>query len=139
MSFKSPSNQYLQQPGGPEALVDAFASAYALVAYADSDLDRLESARYLEAAEAHHVLADVPHARLAARLNQIARDIFDGGEKGYASAVDKVAAVSNDADARDAVIAAARAAIVANREIKPVEEAALANLATALGIDAADI
>ncbi len=85
------------------------------------------------------MLADVPHARLAARLNQIARDIFDGGEKGYASAVDKVAAVSNDADARDAVIAAARAAIVANREIKPVEEAALANVATALGIDAADI
>lgn len=141
MKFRSPSEQFIK-PGGDgsvDRLVHAFAAAWALIGCADGDLDRLEMARFLEAAANQPALAEVTPETLTGRLTASAEDVLRGGPKGHQQALDMISAIANDPQAVAVVVAAARAALVANREIKPVEESALNNIANALGVDPATI
>jgi tellurite resistance protein len=137
MNIESPSKAVLERAGTPQgsALADAIAAAFALVAVADARLEHLEVSRFLTVVRAEPRLAGAPWDKIEGRFNECSAAVMAQGEKAEQQALDLVAAVKSSADDAAAVIGAARIALVANRAVKAPEEAALAKVAAALGVD----
>ena len=119
-----------------EQLEDAVAAAFAYVSCADGELAPAERERFLAFAEAEPGLATDAAQAAAGRFDARAaafREDFAAAER---DAFEVIGRVRGSAHA-DSVLRAAQVAVVADERLADVEEAAVARVCEALGIDPA--
>jgi tellurite resistance protein len=119
-------------------LLRAVSAAFAFVACADAELADAEVERFLgflRDEDAFQILdADALEARFRELATAFATDFEDGERRATAA----LTAVKEAPDKRALVLRAAQVAMVADENLRAVEEAALARLCQALGEDPSD-
>jgi tellurite resistance protein len=112
-------------------LLRAAARAYALMCYADGRLAPAEQARFAAYLKSEDAFASCADTDIETTWKQAFRDVWRDG--GYGPSLPVIAAAAVDEPARDLMLRAARAALVADHVLAPQEEGALAAIAMALG------
>lgn len=113
----------------------AITGAYLLVAFADHDYDADEEARFLDRVANHPDLEFVETRMIATAYNTLNSAL----RQDFVVASEEIRAVitrlKDDDQVRRAVITAARTAVVADKKMLPQEEAAIAQIEAALGLE----
>ena len=113
----------------------AVCGAYMMVAYADANFERVEEARFLSTVLNDDALSFLDSGAVSGCYNRLAQD-FEKDYRQAASVVcDAISACRDDGPTAAAVKLSARRAIVADQKIMPQEEAALDQIAEALGLE----
>ncbi len=114
-------------------LFEALAAAYALVATADLEVPEVEISRFQGwARDVGFGARDAE--RLCERCRTLAARLL-GDRPGRAEALERVASIKGGGKRASLVLGAARVAVVADARLEEVEEIALREVATALGMD----
>jgi tellurite resistance protein TerB len=110
-----------------------------LIACSDAVLEQCETERFFEIVRTSDSLSKLPWDHIESQFERVTNDILKQGAAGREAALASVAAVKADNAHRDAVIACARIAVVSNFQVQDVEERALKEVCTALGVQPDDI
>ncbi len=113
------------------------AAAFALVACADAELAPSETERFVAFVNQHEVFDDVDTASLEAEFRAFTAAIQKDFTLGQRRAFAAIRPLADDAEATGQIIAAAQVAIVADGELRQVEEVMLARICRQLGVDPA--
>lgn len=119
-------------------LLRAVSGAFAFVACADAHLDDMEVERFLSWIGEHDAFDALDKAALEARFRELADAFRADFDEGARHATEAVARVKGSKEGRELVLRAAQIAVVADERLEAVEEAALARVCAALGVDPAD-
>jgi tellurite resistance protein len=117
-----------------EAQRRAVVAAFASIAAADGTASGAELITFQARINASDVFNGADHRALWEDFADLAERLVAGDEKAQAEVETRIAAVSDDADAKELVIAAARLAIIADGDDNPREEVAMAHIARLLGV-----
>jgi len=115
--------------------VTAACGAYLLAAYADARVERIEEARFLGGVVNHAAFRHFEPAALASEYTRLLAALQSDYDAAEAEIVTAIAAVRSQPTAVEAVRIASRQAVIADQALKPQEEAMLARIARALGLD----
>jgi len=112
----------------------AACGAYLLVALADARLERIEEARFLDGVVHGRAFSGFSASALAAEYNRLHAALLEDYDAAEAEILTAVAEHRGDPTVAAAVREAARQAVIADQELQPQEDLALARIARALGI-----
>jgi tellurite resistance protein len=118
-----------------ERLYRSMAYAYAAVACVDRRLTAAETRRFVDKIQSTPALEGLTEATIVADFNDIASCFFDNYDAAQREALDFIAGFKDCPEERAATIAAAQIALVADRDLKPQEEAIIAEICRTLGLD----
>ena len=118
-----------------ERLYRAMTFAYALVACVDKRLTAAETRRFVDKVRSTPALQALPEASVIADFNTVATRFFNDYEAEHKIAIEHIAQIKDWPQERAIVIAAAQIAVVADRDLKPQEEAIIAEICRILGLD----
>jgi len=121
---------------GTEAQRRAVVAAFALIAVADGNANLIELAAFRSNVAESAVFASVPAETLWHDFDELVKRLLENQPGAQAEADDRLRA-ANDADSRLLVIAAARAAIVADGTDADREEVLMAHIARLVGSEPA--
>lgn len=119
--------------------IRAACGAFLYVSFADASFDPSEEARLLAGLANRAPFSDFASALLEDEYNALIATLRTDFSTAAAAILDDVRWAANQPAMANAVVAAARAAIVADARLEAQEEAALARLADALGRPAGDL
>ena len=111
------------------------AGAFLAVAFADGRYDGREETRFLTRVANHPALGCVRTAALAEAYNTLREEIEQDFAATAARILDAIAAVRAEPAVSEAVLVAARSAIVADHVLSAQEEIILSRIAAALGLE----
>lgn len=114
--------------------LEAAARAYALVSFADGRLTPAEECGFRDFAAADPAFEGAPAEARAAAWSDAMRAVLASGEH-CRDVLEEITAASLPRAEEDAVLRAAQRAIVSDLDVKPQEEAWVAEIARALGRD----
>ena len=120
-----------------EALLTALASAFALIACADHQLDRREIDRFFEVVRSTDRLASLDLRRIEKEFTGITEGLIEDYGAGREEALANIAKMKRDQDDRDIILSASQIAIVADERLEDSEETVLKDICEALGVDPA--
>lgn len=119
-------------------LLRAVAGAFAFVACADAHLADEEVDRFIAWVREREAFAALDEAALERSFRELAGAFREDFDEGARRATEAVARVKGSEESRELVLRAAQIAVVADERLEAVEEAALARICAALGVDPAD-
>lgn len=112
----------------------AACGAYLLVALADARLARIEEARFLDGVVHDGAFSNFGASALASEYNRLHAALLDDYDQAEAEILTAIAAHRSNPAVAAAVREAARQAVIADQELRPQEDLALARIARALGV-----
>ncbi len=118
-----------------EALLTALASAFALIACADNQLDRREIDRFFEVVRSTDKLASLDLRKIEKEFTGITQALIEDYAAAREEALANIAKMKRDKDDVDIVLSASQIAIVADERLEDSEETVLKDICEALGVD----
>ena len=115
--------------------LDALASAFALIATADGNVDHMEASKFFSVIEGIDDLQHVPTEQVKNVFDAAIETISKNGESGTDMALNAVSAAKGNSDNIELILSASQAAIVADGHLKDAEDQILRQICTALGVD----
>ncbi len=118
-----------------DELLRAISGAFAMVACADGSLEKSEIDEFLAYVRGIESFSDVDMSALERHFREFGEALIDDYDGGRKLALDAIAAMRGDEEKRQRVVRAAQIALVADEDVKEVEEMVLGMICEALGLD----